>query len=198
MTPPQATIAKVMLSFALPLPGVGPLSAQDAPAMKEPKPPQVKLEIVPLKKTYLVGETVLVKYKLTSLVDGTLCFPTPAGQSQQFVTGYVETDATRAVDGGYGDQFIEHFWERHPSEERLRSEVVDRWVKLGMSEPFKLKRASAVTVLTQQGDWVLQSTYHPPQLSPHEKAVIESLGCTTPDAEIRSAPVAIRVINAPE
>jgi hypothetical protein len=48
------------------------LSSQTATPVLAPKPPQLKLEIIPLKKTYFVGETVFVKYRLTSLADGTL------------------------------------------------------------------------------------------------------------------------------
>jgi len=52
------------------------LLRQTASAQMEalPKAPQLKLEIIPAKKTYRVGETVFVRYKLTSLADGTILF----------------------------------------------------------------------------------------------------------------------------
>lgn len=63
-----------VLSLAVSL---SPATAQVKPTANELKPPQLQLEITPLNHVYKVGETVFIKYKLTSLVDGTLCFPAP-------------------------------------------------------------------------------------------------------------------------
>ncbi len=193
----RSSFVKVLSLLAFSLLWVHPLSAQEAQASNEHKGPQLKLEVVPLKKTYLVGETVFVKYKLTSLVDGTLCFPEPAAEQTGRAGGYLKTDATlpKAMDV---ELFIDDVWPRHPTDEELRQDVVNRWVKLGMSEPHKLKKSGRVTVLTGPGEWVLRSTYHPPELSAHEKTIVESLGCTPPDSEIYSAAVTMTVLTPPQ
>ena len=173
------------------------LSSQTATPLLAPKPPQLKLEIIPLKKTYFVGETVFVKYKLTSLVDGTLCFPPPTAEAQLFDTGYLTTDATQPTSDER-QQFIEVFDARHPTDEELRNNIASQWIRLGMSEPYKPKQAGRVTVLTEPGQWTLRSTYHPPELNARESAIVESLGCTPPDLEVHSGLVTITVMSAPK
>jgi hypothetical protein len=173
------------------------LSAQTAEPDPPKKPPQLKLEVIPTKRVYKVGDTVFVKYKLTSLADGTLCFPPPAPEAQQSVTGYLTTEASpTTLDDG--DRFIEGFWEKNPTDEQLRSNVTNQWVRLGMSEPYKPKRAGKVTVLTKPGEWVLQSTYVPPALTTGQRVIVESLGCTPPDARVPSGPITVTVMNAPK
>jgi hypothetical protein len=110
------------------------LTAQAVEFAPPSMPPKLTLEITPLKKSYLVGETVFVKYKLTSLVDGTLCFPPPAAEVVLSDTGYLTTDATQPASDGR-DRFIEVFDARHPTDAELRNNVTSRWIKLGMSEP---------------------------------------------------------------
>ena len=115
-----------VLSLAVSL---SPAIAQVRPtAAKEIKPPQLQLEITPLKQVYKVGETVFVKYKLTSLTDGTLCFPPPNLEVSQHFTGYFSTFATPP---GVKDitRFLEGFWEKSPSVERLRTDVPDSWIQ---------------------------------------------------------------------
>jgi hypothetical protein len=173
------------------------LSSQTAAPVLAPKPPHLKLEIVPVKKTYFVGESVFVRYRLTSLVDGTLCFPPPTAEAQLFHTGYLTTDATQPTSDER-HRFIEVFDARGPTDEELRNNVTSKWIRLGMSEPYKPKQAGRVTVLTEPGQWTLRSTYHPPELNAREKAIVESLGCTPPDVEVHSDPVTITVISAPK
>jgi len=172
------------------------LSSQTATPVLAPKPPQLKLEIIPLKKTYSVGETVFVKYRLTSLIDGTLCFPAPAAESLLSVTGYLLTDANPSTSDEK-DKFIEVYDARYLTDEQLRSNVTTKWIKLGMSEPYRPKHAGKVTVLTEPGG-VLGSAYHPPELPGDQKAIVGSLGCTPPDVEVHSVPVTITVMNAPK
>ena len=191
-------LGRLLLILAAVLSLTPVLSAQSAKTTPAAKPPQLTLEIIPLKKTYFVGETVFVKYKLTSLIDGTLCFPNASAEAQQFVTGYLITDAAPTTLGGERDRFIESFWERNPIDEQLRSNVMSHWVKLGMSEPYKPRRTGKVTVLTDPGEWVLQSTYVPPELKASQKAIVESLGCTPPSVEVHSTPVTITVLSSPK
>jgi hypothetical protein len=172
------------------------LTAQTVKLDPAPRQPQLTLEVIPLKKTYFVGETLFVKYKLTSLVDGTLFFPPPAVRGEQFFTGYLATVASSPEETEERDRFIESYWERHPSEEKLRSGVAEQWIKLGMSEPYQPKKAEEITVLKAPGEWVLQSTYQPPELSAHEKAIVESLGCTPSEVPIHST-LTITVMNPP-
>jgi len=173
------------------------LSAQSAKSTPAPRPPQLTLEIIPAKKTYFVGETVFVKYKLTSLVDGTLCFAPPAMEKTGRFGGYLKTDAT-PPPGTYADFFIDDVWPRYPTDEEFRRDVTDRWIRLGMSEPYTPKAKARITVLSGPGEWVLKSIYHPPELRGSEKAIVESLGCTPPDVEVHSAPVTVTVVNAPK
>ena len=185
--------------FLLSVPLVAAVQWLTAQTVKpEPaKPPQLTLEIIPVKKAYVVGETLFVKYKLISLSDGTLCFPAPAIHADQSVTGYLTTvDIPPAQGADESDRFIEHFWERHPSEEKLRSDVENHWIKLGMSEPYHPKRSDKIGVLTAPGEWVLRSTYYPPQLNAQEKAMIELLGCTAADVPVQSS-ATITVMNTP-
>jgi hypothetical protein len=184
-----------LLLVAAPAVGLS-LAAQTQPQETRANVPQIKLEVTPTKKTYRVGETVFVKYKLTSLSDGTLCFPQPGVEAQSHWTGYLTTEAiltreTGDTDGG--DRFIENFWERRPTEEQLRSDIANRWIKLGMSEPYIPKKAGNVRILTQPGEWVLQTTYNPPALE-SQKTLIESLGCSLPDSPVRATPVTITVL----
>ncbi len=168
---------------------------QAPPPIVTPRPPQLKLEVLPVKQTYFVGETLFVKYKLTSLIDGTLCFPPVTVEAHDAVAGYLTTDATPpTIDEG--ERFIEVYDGRYPDDEQLRSNVTNRWIKLGMSEPHKPKKAGKVTVLTVPGDWVLRSTYHPPELEARKKSIVEALGCTPPDVDVHSAPVTITVHSA--
>jgi hypothetical protein len=173
------------------------LSAQAASPVPPTKPPQLQLEITSVKRTYFVGETLFVKYKLTSLADGTLCFPPPIAEAQVFDTGYLTTDATQPTSDER-DRFIEVFDARHPTDDELRNNVTSKWIKLGMSEPYQPKPAGRVTVLTEPGQWTLRSTYHPPELNSREKSIVESLACSVPDVEVHSASVTITVTNAPE
>jgi len=59
------------------------LSAQTTPPAPPKKPPELNLEIVPAKKIYLVGEVVVVKYKLTNPTDKTVCFPRPDTKTEE-------------------------------------------------------------------------------------------------------------------
>ena len=171
------------------------LSPQTAAPVLAPKPPQVKLEIIPLKRTYFVGETVLVKYRLTSLADGTLCFPPPAAEAAQAFTGYFTSDATPPNPDTERDRFIEGFWEKSPTDDRLRLLVANEWIKLGMSEPYQPKRVGRVPAMTTSGRWVLQTKYVPPRLESGQRAIVESFGCAAPNQVVESAPVTIEVID---
>lgn len=159
------TIPVVFAVFA----SLSTASAQHTLPAQLPKPPQLKLEIIPLKKIYKVGEAAVVKYRLTSLADGTVCFPTPAIEVSGSVAGYVSLDAQPPNSRDERDFFIEDVWPRHPTEEELRDSVRDRWIRLGMSEPFDLKKKSDRIV---------------------------SLGCTPPTTTIVSAPVTITAVDA--
>jgi hypothetical protein len=174
------------------------LEAQVKPPETRTKPPQLKLEVILLKSSYRVGETVFVKYKLTSLVDGTLCFAPPAVDSTGGFGGSLKTDVIPPPQAADWDLFIEHFWPAHPNAEELRRDVANRWIRLGMSEPFTPKAKARIAVLTTAGDWVLKSTYVPPALNGDDRAVVESFGCTPPDVEVYSTPVIVKVTNAPE
>lgn len=85
---------------------------------------------------------------------------------------------------------------RSPLDEEFRSAVVEKWVKLGMSEPYRLKQSGKVVVLKEPGEWVLQSTYYPPELKPAQIAIIESLGCSPPSTRVVSDTVTIRVVSS--
>ena len=114
------------------------LHAQVKPQERQTKPAPLKLEVTPTKNVYTVGETVFVRYVFTSLVDGTLCFPEPAAEQTGPVSGYLKTDVT-PPKRQCGDLFIDDVWPRYPTDEELRRDVADRWIRLGMSEPFHPK-----------------------------------------------------------
>jgi hypothetical protein len=171
------------------------LTAQTAAPDPTRKEPQLKLEIIPLKRSYRVGEIVFVRYKLTGLADGTLCFPVPAEEAQVSVAGYMLTEAN-PLTSDEKDKFIEVYDARFPTDEQLRSDITTKWIKLGMSEPYKPKQVGKVTVLTESGQWTLQSTYHPPELNAREFSIVESLGCSPPNAEVHSTPVTITVLSS--
>ncbi|MGO9084409.1 MAG: hypothetical protein ACLQBK_04215 [Candidatus Sulfotelmatobacter sp.] len=172
-----------------------PAAAPQTPPAEAPRPPQLKLEVIPLKKTYTVGETVSLKYRLTSLVDGTMCFPEPAIEVSGSFEGYLTSDARRLSGIGDRDFFIDDVWPRHPGEEEIRSAVVDRWIKMGMSEPYSPRKLDKTIALKGTGEWELQATYHPPDLKAHDKEIVRSLGCTAPDMQVRSEPAIITVVD---
>jgi len=174
------------------------IHAQVKPQTTQTKPPQLKLEVIPLKSSYRVGETVFVKYKLTSLVDGTLCFASPAVNFTGGFGGSLRSDVIPPIQARDWDLFIEHFWPTHPTAEQLRLDVANRWIRLGMSEPYTPKAKARIAVLSTAGEWVLKSTYRPPELKGDDRAVVESLGCTPPDMQVQSDPVTITVTNASE
>jgi hypothetical protein len=170
-------------------------SAQTNKPSPTHKPPQLTLEIIPLKKSYFVGETVFVKYRLTSLVDGTLCFAPPALEQTGDAGGYLKTDVT-APNGVDVDIFIDGVWPVYPTDEEIRRDVTDRWIKLGMSEPYISRKRGRITVLSRAGRWVLKSTYYPPDFKGDQRAIVESLGCAAPDVEVHSDPVTITVLTS--
>jgi hypothetical protein len=81
------TLLRLLLLAIAVLAMCPPPLAQVQPQAAQANPPKLKLEVIPLKRTYLVGETLFGKYKLPSVVDGTLCFPPPATEAQQHVDG---------------------------------------------------------------------------------------------------------------
>jgi len=163
--------------------------AQGAPSA--PSVPQLKVELILSKKTFKVGETIELRYRLTSLIDGTLCFPEPSVGAQQRYTGYLDTDASSP--GGRVELFLEHFWESQPDEELLRQDVLNRWVRLGMSEPYRTKKPRRWARLGEPGEWTLRAAYHPPTLTTRDKEIVKSMGCIPPDRAIQSDPVTITV-----
>ena len=182
------TIA-VLLTFFAPLSAA---SAQQTPP--EPaKPPQLKLEVIPSKTTYIVGETLAVKYRLTSLMDGTLCFPRPTTQAQQSDTGYLKTEVIGPDDR---ETFIEHSWERRPNEEQLRERITSNWVRLGMSEPYQPRKPQKIIKLDVPGEWKLQAAYQPPSLTPHEMEIVRSMGCMPPDTAVHAPLLTVTVIDS--
>jgi hypothetical protein len=180
-----------LLAFFTALPSA---AAQQAPTSDSAKRPQLKLEVIPLKKTYTVGETVVVRYRLMSLEDGTLCFPPPAIEESGTFEGYVSLKARPLNNAGDQDFFIHDVWPMHPTEEEVRSDVADRWIKLGMSEPYRLRKPDKMA-LSSPGEWELQATYHPPGLTARDKDIVRSMGCTPPDVPVLSEPLTIAVVN---
>lgn len=91
-------------------------SGASAQVEKVPKPQQLKLEIAPSKRTYSLGEAVLVRYKLTSLMDGTVCFPPPAIEVSGSFQGNLTLVARprKPIAEEERDRFIESVWPRHP------------------------------------------------------------------------------------
>jgi hypothetical protein len=184
-------LATILLAWA----ALFTAAAQQTPLAEAPKSPQLKLEVIPLKKTYALGETVLLKYRLTSLVDGTMCFPEPAIEVSGSFEGSLRSDAHHLSGIGDPDFFIEDIWPMHPGEEEIRSTVADRWIKLGMSEPHSPQKVDKTIVLNGTGEWELQATYYPPGLNAHDKEVVKSMGCTAPDMQVHSEPVRITVVD---
>lgn len=184
------SLPRVLLAFA----ALFPAAAQQTPPAEAPKP-QLKLEVIPLKKTYTVGETIVLKYRLTSLVDGKLCFPPPAIEVSGSFEGYLTLDARRLSGIGDRDFFIDDVWPRHPGEQEIRTAIVDRWIKLAMSEPYSPKKLDKTIALKGRGEWELQATYHPPDLKARDKEVVKSMGCTAPDMQVISDPVKTTVVD---
>ena len=173
---------------------IRPLGAQVSQPGENFRPPKLRLEITSLKQIYTVGEIAFVKYTLSSMADGTLCFPVPAEEAYSSYSGYFETIATRSGHAD-GDIFYQHFWERSASGEQLHNAVMQRWVKLGMSEPYQPKEFSKVVVFTKAGEWKLRSTYHSPELSWAQIGIVESLGCTPSVNAVDSGEVSITVVD---
>jgi hypothetical protein len=144
-----------LLAFWLPLCGA---SAQ---VEKVTKPPQLKLEIAPSKRTHTIEEAVLVRYKLTSLVDGTLCFPLPAIETRGSFQGYLTLEARPRNPVDERDIFIDYVWPRHPDEEELRKSISREWIKLGMLEPYLVPKADKMIVVNELGDWTLVAGVSP-------------------------------------
>src|SRR5271170_6781851 len=69
------------------------LHAQVKPQETQTKPSHLKLEIIPGKKKYRVGEAIALRYKLTNLSDTTACFPRPDTKSEDEAEGYIRTSA---------------------------------------------------------------------------------------------------------
>ena len=178
-----------ILIFAV---GVASLAVEQEAPSAPPKQPQLTLEVIPSKKIYRVGETVSVRYRLTSIVDGTLCLPRPAAEANDAYASSLRTEM-RGPDGAEFERFIEHFWPVSPTDDGLRDEIQNKWVKLGMSEPSSPRRPTKVAVLSELGEWVLRSTYEPPKLTANQKAIVESFGCSVPDVRVQSEPVTITV-----
>jgi hypothetical protein len=111
-------------------------------------------------------------------------------------SGSLETIANKADGSEQGERFLESFWERHLSEEQFRTAVMQSWVKLGMSEPYRPRGCGAVVALKSPGKWVLRSTCHPPVLTDAEKSIVESLGCSPPETLVQSEPVTITVTDS--
>lgn len=160
---------------------------------REATSPQLRLEIVLLKQVYGVGETVSLKYRLTSLADGTLCFPGPSAEWQDEDLGYFDVEITPPKGVEEREVFIESFYPRGRTEEELREDVIHRWVKLGPFEPYQTPKAGKTMVPTAPGDWILQSTYYPPSFKGQRRTMITSLGCSPPDRPVRSRPIKITV-----
>jgi len=95
------------------------IHAQVKPQATQAKTPQLKLEVIPTKNVYTVGEIVFVKYKLTSLVDGTLCFASPAVNFTGAFGGSLRSDVIPPIQAKDWNLFIEHFWPTHLTAEQL-------------------------------------------------------------------------------
>ena len=104
------------------------LSAQNATSALVPKPPLLRLEVVPANTTYRVGEAVVVKYKITNLSDKTICFPRPDTKTADEVEGYIRTIATGR--GGESETFIEGFYPSGIPDQQLINEANEKWIKL--------------------------------------------------------------------
>jgi hypothetical protein len=146
-----------------------------------------------LKQSHLVGEIVSLKYRLTSLADGTLCFPRPDPEGQDEDQGYFQVEITPPKGAEPRDIFIEGFYPVGRTDDELREDVTHRWVKLAPFEPYETPNAGKTMVPTAPGDWILQSTYYPPKFKDQRRAMITSLGCSPPDRPVRSRPVKITV-----
>jgi hypothetical protein len=96
--------------FGVPLALVVALCAAQTSQVKDANSPQLKLEVIPLKTTYRLGERPVMKYRLTSLVDGALCFPRPAVEVTGSFEGYLTVKARRQDGIGVQDLFIKDVW----------------------------------------------------------------------------------------
>lgn len=169
--------------------------AQQAQNGEGLRPPQLKLELIPEKSTYLTSEKAKLNFRLTSLSDGTVCFPRPAFEQTGTSAGYLSIDARPLTGTGDEQYFLSGVWPRHPSEEELRADVIDRWIRVGMSEPHEQWERKPLGL--DQGDWLIKASYHPPKLSAHERSIVESLGCTAPfEQTVSSDPVTIHIANS--
>jgi hypothetical protein len=194
---------KIGASFGIPLALVVAFSAAGAQTseVKAVNPPRLKLELIPLKTTYKRGETPVVQYRLTSLVDGTLCFPPPSTSAQLSETGYLQTVAWRpSQDVGVDDLDVDVVVKRYqPAFEhgkRLRASVLNRWARLGMQEPYLSEKSPISVPLDKPGKWFLRATYSPPFLTKHDTKVVKSMGCMPPGSSVESETVTITVVDS--
>ena len=187
------TLLCVLLAFVLAMPTA---RAQQLTRMEGPNSPSLKLELIPVTKTYKIGEPLVVKYRLTSLVDGTLCFPVPAIGASGSFEGHIILNAQPIDPHEERDLFIEHFWPVRPDEYQLRLNISLDWIKLGMSEPYQVPKPDSRTLLKVDGKWLLQAEYAPPELTAREREVVKSMGCTPPQDSVKADPVTINVIGS--
>src|SRR5271169_4768147 len=181
----------ILVPFAIA--AVSPLlHAQIKPQETQAKPPQLKLEMIPGKKTYRVGEAVVVKYKLTNLSDTTVCFPRPDTKTEEELKGYVRTSAINSQSET--DYFIESSWTRRDvrTDQELLEDANENWVKLAPSLSYVSEEARPLASLTT-GDWKLQSRYVPPYVGSKAKLIVDALSCTPPEVGVTSKAVRVRI-----
>jgi hypothetical protein len=186
----QMTPSRLLLISSVVLITMSLSRAQNTLPALPKNPPELKLEIIPVKKAYLLGEPVVVKYKFTNLSDRTLCLPRPDIKSEDETDGYIRAWATN-IDGE-SENFLEGFYPRGYTDQQLLNDANEKWIKLAPGLTYVSEEARPVGILAP-GDWKLQSRYVPPDLRGRAKLIIDALGCTPPEVAATSKPVGVMV-----
>jgi hypothetical protein len=167
------------------------LHAQVKPPETQTKPPQIKLEVIPTKETYSVGEDVVVKYKLTNPSDMTVCFPRPDTRGEDELKGDVRTRAINSESEK--EMFIQGFYRRDArTDQELLEDANENWIKLAPGLSYVTEEARPLGDLAA-GDWRLQSRYSPPHLRGRAKLIVDALSCTPPEIGATSKLVKVKI-----
>jgi hypothetical protein len=145
--------------------------------MAQEEPQSIRLTIALSKKSYLVGEPVIVTYKLTNLSNSQACFPAPAIDCYS-LWGELAADATppkgvtgpKHNGGCAADRFGAANW---------MSDIDDHWLKLGRLQSYEITKESQSIGLTAPGQWTVEAGYVPMNTDglPELRKALTDRGC---------------------
>jgi hypothetical protein len=160
--------------------------------------PELRLEMLVLKRGYRVNEKLIVKAKLTNLTSKTLCFPVPDLECSTPQTGSVVIDG-EPVRAGEGERHVCHVDGRGPVGIELDADVNDHWIKLSPNAVYRTNATEVKVTLSEAGDWRLTASYYSPEGSfgpEYRKTLVSAAkkaGCQLPESSVIAEPKLISV-----